>query len=66
MNFASFPQLCDEGTLVALRQFAADPRCVSIGECGLDFNRNFSPQDVQLKWFEEQVILWYVCFQFLL
>jgi TatD DNase family protein len=27
------------------------------GECGLDFNRNFSPQDVQREWFERQVLL---------
>jgi TatD DNase family protein len=27
------------------------------GECGLDFNRNFSPPDVQLKWFRRQVDL---------
>ena len=30
---------------------------VAIGECGLDYNRMFSPQDVQKKWFEEQVKL---------
>ena len=29
--------------------------CASIGECGLDYNRNFSPQDVQRKWFEAQI-----------
>ena len=29
--------------------------CVAIGECGLDFNRNFSPQDVQLAVFEAQL-----------
>jgi TatD DNase family protein len=27
------------------------------GECGLDFNRNFSPPDVQIDWFERQVAL---------
>jgi TatD DNase family protein len=27
------------------------------GECGLDFNRNFSPPDVQIAWFERQVAL---------
>jgi len=30
---------------------------VAIGECGLDFNRNFSPQEQQLQAFEEQVKL---------
>lgn len=30
---------------------------VAIGECGLDYNRMFSPQKVQLKWFEEQIKL---------
>lgn len=28
-----------------------------IGECGLDFNRNFSPQDIQKQVFEQQVAL---------
>jgi TatD DNase family protein len=29
----------------------------AIGECGLDYNRNFSPQDAQRKCFEEQLKL---------
>ena len=29
--------------------------CVAIGECGLDFNRNFSPPEVQIEVFEKQV-----------
>lgn len=49
-------QLCNEATLGELRALAAHPRCVALGECGLDFNRNFSPQDVQLEWFEKQVL----------
>ncbi|GEA07179.1 3'-5' ssDNA/RNA exonuclease TatD [Alteromonas sp. KUL42] len=40
-----------------IRQLARQPGCVAIGECGLDFNRNFSPQDVQLRVFEEQLKL---------
>ena len=31
--------------------------CVAIGECGLDFNRNFSPPEVQVEVFEKQVVL---------
>jgi len=48
---------CDEHTLEALRTLAARPQVVAIGECGLDFNRNFSPQPVQREWFEAQVEL---------
>ena len=40
-----------------LRQLAADPYVVAIGECGLDFNRNFSPRDAQLRVFEAQLQL---------
>ena len=46
---------CDASTLDALRELAGDERCVALGECGLDFNRNFSPPDVQERWFDEQV-----------
>lgn len=28
---------------------------VAIGECGLDFNRNFSPQPIQISVFEQQI-----------
>ncbi|KAL4449421.1 hypothetical protein ABPG77_007065 [Micractinium sp. CCAP 211/92] len=48
---------CDEHTLGALRQLAAHERCVAIGETGLDFNRNFSPPEVQERWFAAQVQL---------
>ena len=46
---------CDENTIETLREFAKEDCVVAIGECGLDYNRNYSPQDVQRKWFEEQV-----------
>ncbi len=46
---------CDGSTLEELRALAAHPRCVAVGECGLDFNRNFSPPDVQEEWFDKQV-----------
>ena len=29
----------------------------AIGECGLDYNRDFSPRDVQRQWFEKQLEL---------
>ncbi|KIZ05800.1 hypothetical protein MNEG_2154 [Monoraphidium neglectum] len=48
---------CDASTLDELRRLARHPKCVAIGECGLDFNRNFSPPDVQVEWFEKQVAL---------
>jgi TatD DNase family protein len=45
----------DDISLSTLREFAKSPECVAIGECGLDFNRNFSPPDKQLEVFEKQV-----------
>jgi len=48
---------CDAQTLPALKELAATPEVVAIGECGLDFNRDFSPRDTQEKWFEAQLEL---------
>jgi TatD DNase family protein len=48
---------CDAQTIAALRALAAEPAVVAIGECGLDFNRDFSPRDVQERWFEAQLEL---------
>jgi len=48
---------CDARTIDTLRTLAADSNVVAIGECGLDFNRDFSPRDVQEKWFEAQLEL---------
>jgi TatD DNase family protein len=48
---------CDDATLDSLRDLASHPEVVAIGECGLDYNRNFSPPDVQRRWFEAQVEL---------
>ncbi len=41
----------------ALAALARDPGVVAIGECGLDFNRNFSPPEDQLFCFEAQLAL---------
>jgi len=48
---------CDDATIPALRALAAHPRVVALGECGLDFNRNYSPHPDQEKWFEAQLDL---------
>jgi TatD DNase family protein len=40
---------CDAQTIPALRELARQPRIVAIGECGLDFNRNYSPHPDQEK-----------------
>ena len=48
---------CDYSTIEELEKIAKNDCVVAIGECGLDYNRNFSPRDVQRKWFETQVEL---------
>ncbi|NOU94874.1 YchF/TatD family DNA exonuclease [Paenibacillus sp. LMG 31456] len=48
---------CTAHTIEKLHRLALLPQVVAIGECGLDYNRDFSPRDVQKKWFEEQVQL---------
>ena len=48
---------CDRATIGVLRALAAAPEVVAIGECGLDFNRDFSPRPVQIEWFKKQVEL---------
>ncbi|MDP6946909.1 MAG: TatD family hydrolase [Myxococcota bacterium] len=48
---------CGPRTLDALRRLAASPTVVAIGECGLDFNRDFSPRPVQERWFSAQIEL---------
>jgi TatD DNase family protein len=48
---------CDAYTIGRLREIAQHPRVVAIGECGLDFNRNYSPHPDQEKWFVAQLEL---------
>lgn len=48
---------CDEKTIDRLRTLAQSPCVVSLGECGLDFDRNFSDPAVQELWFAEQLKL---------
>lgn len=48
---------CNDDTLDRLRGLAGESHVVAIGECGLDFNRDFSPRPVQERWFEAQLEL---------
>lgn len=40
-----------------LANILSKPNVVAVGECGLDFHRNFSPADTQLAVFEQQLEL---------
>ena len=44
-------------TLKGLEALAGRPGVVALGECGLDFNRDYSPRDLQEKAFEAQLEL---------
>jgi len=45
----------DESDLPQLRQLLARPGAVAVGECGLDFFRDFSPRDSQEAAFRQQL-----------
>lgn len=40
-----------------LRKLTQAPSVIAVGECGLDYNRDFSPRDMQRKAFAEQLAL---------
>ena len=48
---------CNEDTVAELGDLAKSPEVVAIGECGLDFDRDFSPRPLQERCFEAQVAL---------
>jgi TatD DNase family protein len=48
---------CNDDTIKILRKLAQNKEVVAIGECGLDYNRDFSPRPIQDKWFEAQIEL---------
>jgi TatD DNase family protein len=47
----------DEAAVHALTDLAKSPEVVAVGECGLDYFRNFSPHDAQLAAFRRQLEL---------
>ncbi len=47
----------DEASAQALRDLLRQPQVVAVGECGLDFNRDFSPRPDQITCFETQLAL---------
>lgn len=48
---------CNNQTINNLEKLSKHDCVVAIGECGLDYNRDFSPRDIQRKYFEAQVEL---------
>ena len=46
-----------EADIDTLRKMSEHKKVVAIGEIGLDYHYNFSPRDVQIKWFEKQLEL---------
>ena len=47
----------DEAGLSEIEVLLKNDKVVAVGECGLDFNRNFSPQSLQIRAFESQLEL---------
>ena len=47
----------DEAMLALIEAMAKKKKVMAIGEIGLDYHYDFSPRDVQKKWFREQVRL---------
>lgn len=45
----------DEAALAHVRALTARPKCVAIGEIGLDYHYDFSPRDAQRRAFERQL-----------
>jgi TatD DNase family protein len=47
----------DDGAAASLRALLVDPLAVAVGECGLDYFRDFSPREAQRRAFESQLEL---------
>ena len=50
-------KIMDEEQLERIRQLAAEPEVMAIGEIGLDFHYDLSDRDVQRQWFRRQIRL---------
>jgi TatD DNase family protein len=48
---------CDASTMGTIGALLEAPRVVAVGECGLDYDRDFSPRPVQRQWFAAQLAL---------
>lgn len=48
---------CIEDYLPVLREMCLKEKCVAVGEIGLDYHYDFSPRELQIKFFEEQIKL---------
>jgi Tat protein secretion system quality control protein TatD with DNase activity len=48
---------CNAECIANTRKLLEDPLCVAVGETGLDFNRNYSPPDVQEAIFDAHLSL---------
>ncbi len=46
-----------DATLKKLGEYLSHPKCVALGEIGLDYHYDFSPKRLQLEWFERQLCL---------
>ena len=49
-------EITEEDSLHFIEKVATNsPKCVAIGECGLDYNRMFSPKEKQIEIFSQQI-----------
>jgi TatD DNase family protein len=51
------PNIAQQLDVALLRELASHPRCVAIGETGLDYYRDRAPRELQLRAFEAQIEL---------
>ena len=59
-TFGTHPHQAAEESEVdveAIRRFASHPKCVGIGEAGLDYHYNYAPADVAARVFRAQIAL---------